>query len=96
MSVIETDTRGVHWPKTPAVKAEMKRAIRRYASENGYYQFSTMTLRCLNGIESPAPDPKGPPGWDHLDFFSDCEPHLIDDESAVFPDVRLFARKGNS
>ena len=93
MSDIKFDTSGVHWPQTPAVKAAMESEIRRFADEQGYTHFATMTLRCLNGIESPDPDPEGPPGWNCLKFYHDCEPHLVDDECAVFPDVRLFAKK---
>ena len=94
MDVLEINTSQVQWPKTPAVKEAMRREIRRLAKDEGYRYFGTMTLRCLNGIESPDPDPPGPPGWKCMDqFFHDCEPHLVDDESAVFPDVRLFAKK---
>jgi hypothetical protein len=91
--VLEIDTKNVQWPKTPAVKVAMRQEIRRLAKE-GYRYFGTMTLRCLNGIESPGPDPSGPPGWECMDkFFPDCEPHQVSDESSVYNDVRLFARK---
>lgn len=92
--VLEIDTSQVHWPKTPAVKEAMRLEIRRLAKEKGYRHFGTMTLRCLNGIESPDRDPPGPPGWECMDkFFPDCEPHQVNDDSSVYNDVRLFARK---
>ncbi len=91
--VLDIDTSQVHWPKIPAVKEAMEVEIRRLAKEEGYTHFGTMTLRCLNGIESPSPDPSGPPGWKCMGFFPDCEPHQVNDESSVYNDVRLFARK---
>ncbi len=92
MDVLEINTRGVNWPLTPSVKEAMRNEIRRLAAE-GYRYFATMTHRCLNGIESPNPDPMPPPGWKQITFFSDCEPECISDESAVFQDIRLLARK---
>ncbi len=92
MDVLEINTRGVNWPLTPSVKEAMRNEIRRLAAE-GYRYFATMTHRCLNGIESPNPDPAPPPGWKQITFFSDCDPECINDESAVFQDIRLLARK---
>jgi hypothetical protein len=92
MDTLEINTRGVNWPVTPSVRAAMRTEIRRLATE-GYRYFSTMTHRCLNGIESPGPDPAPPPGWEAFGFFSDCEPECINDERSIFPDIRLFARK---
>jgi hypothetical protein len=93
MEVLEIDTSQVHWPKTLAVREAMGIEIRRLAKEQGYTHFGTMTLRCLNGIESPDPDPPGPPGWENMGFFPDCEPDQVNDDSSVYNDVRLFARK---
>lgn len=94
MSVIEIDTSRVKWPQTPAVKVELRDYIRKVAKEEGYAYFATMTFRCLNGIEDPDPDPPPPPGWKYLsEIFHDCEPERVDVITAVYPDVRVIARK---
>jgi len=93
MSLVEIDTSRVQWPNTPAVKVKVQDYIRSMARSEGYRYFATMTSRCLNGIESPSPDPSPPPGWEYLEYFHDCEPEKVDDESAVFPDVWVVARK---
>jgi hypothetical protein len=93
INIVEIDTSKVQWAKTPMVKTQMRDYIHNAAKEKGLREFGTMTFRCLNGIESPGPDPYPPKGWEYLPaFFHDCEPEMLEDQYAVYTDIRVVAK----
>lgn len=72
----------------------MSAYIQEVAKREGFVLFATMTFRCLNGIESPGPDPSAPEGWEYPGkFFSDCEPEKTNNSRAVCNDARVVARR---